>query len=183
MECSAAARIPKHGGSYTRLYAIWSDMKNRCNCESAPSRRWYGARGITVCDEWQRSFEAFRNWAVANGYAETLELDRQRVNEGYSQSNCRWVTRHQQMANTRKRCDGLTSRFKGVCRLPSGTWRAQIVRGGTNTHVGCYPTALAAALAYDAVAYELRGRYAMLNFPERFNRKEVTHFSFISQKE
>ena len=74
------------------LYSVWSAMKQRCfNPKSAPFHR-YGARGITVCDEWRGSARAFISWALAHGWQPGLQLDR-RDNDGpYAPGNCRFVT-------------------------------------------------------------------------------------------
>ena len=93
----------KHGeGGKTRLYRVWTNMKTRCqNPKNKNFERW-GARGITVCDEWRDSFLAFRDWANNNGFEESLSLDRIDNNKGYSPDNCRWVTAKDQARNTRK---------------------------------------------------------------------------------
>ena len=87
----------KHGMYGTRIYNIWNGMKGRCSDISNPN---YGGRGITVCDEWQK-FELFYEWAMANGYDDTLTLDRINVNGNYEPSNCRWATVKMQCNNTR----------------------------------------------------------------------------------
>lgn len=183
-ECSNAEadkRAKKHGESQSRLHVIWCNMKTRCTCPTSVIYPYYGGRGIRVCDEWIVNYEAFRDWATANGYRDVLELDRIDVNGHYEPANCRWATRLQQMANTRKRRDGRTSVFKGVSWCANAKrWRAQINRDGRNTHVGVYRSELKAALAYDDAAFALRGEFARLNFPERKRKllnKEVSHFS------
>lgn len=83
-----------------RLYRIWADMRTRCNNPNFPGYADYGGRGIKVCPEWQ-AYEPFREWAVSNGYADTLTLDRKDNDKGYSPANCRWVTQKEQCNNKR----------------------------------------------------------------------------------
>lgn len=67
-------------------------MRQRCSNPRNTHYGTYGARGITVCEEWEK-FEAFRDWALANGYEASLEIDRIDNDAGYSPSNCRFVTK------------------------------------------------------------------------------------------
>lgn len=85
-------------GPAPRLYNIWMNMKMRCRNKN--DRNWsrYGGRGITVCREWL-DFAAFQGRALANGYNETLTIDRVDNDRGYMPSNCEWVT---QVENTRR---------------------------------------------------------------------------------
>lgn len=97
--CGCARRKPKDKNQ--RLYRIWIGMRQRCYNQVSSAYKHYGARGICVCDEWKNSFEMFENWAVNNGYKETLSIDRIDVNGNYEPHNCRWVTMKVQNNNKR----------------------------------------------------------------------------------
>lgn len=97
----ARKRSYKHGMTYTRLYGIWCNMKDRCSNPNNIGFNLYGGRGITVCDEWCIDFRCFEQWAVTNGYNDDLTIDRVNVNKGYSPNNCRWVTPKEQSRNRR----------------------------------------------------------------------------------
>jgi hypothetical protein len=89
----------KHGCKGTKLYNVWCAMKERCSNPHHKSYKHYGAKGITVCEEWSKSFEKFKEWAESNGYAEGLTIDRKNSKGNYEPNNCRWVTTAEQNRN------------------------------------------------------------------------------------
>ena len=87
-----------HGESGSPLYKTWSIMKERCYNRHNCNFRYYGLRGITVCNEW-KEYTSFRDWAKSNGYKRGLTLERMNRNESYNPNNCCWATRKQQARN------------------------------------------------------------------------------------
>ena len=94
--------VAKHGAAKTKLYGVWTGIKDRCLCENAPAYSNYGGRGIKMCKKWKNNFPKFRKWAVENGYAEGLQIDRINNDGDYEPNNCRFVSRIENNRNTRK---------------------------------------------------------------------------------
>lgn len=82
----------KKYNSYSRLYNIWSAMKQRCYNPNHTAYYRYGGRGIKVCKAWKDNSQAFIEWAIDHGYADGLELDRINNDKNYQPSNCQWIT-------------------------------------------------------------------------------------------
>lgn len=157
-----------HGESHTPLHKMWSMMKQRCCNPNAVGYDDYGGRGIRILIDWADSYIVFRNWALANGYKEGLEIDRKNNDGNYTPDNCRFVTRQINALNRRKLSNS-TSLFRGVswhkrCKC----WYVAIRLNGRTEHIGYFKSELLAALSYDYAAYSAHGNNAKLNFPERY---------------
>ena len=85
--------------AYPRLYAVWAGMIQRCYNPKHASFKNYGARGVTVCQEWRDSFERF--FADMGEPPVGLSIDRIDCSGPYTAANCRWATAAQQRANRR----------------------------------------------------------------------------------
>jgi hypothetical protein len=88
----------KDGKNGSRFYNIWSGMRTRCNNPKSKDYKWYGAKGISVCPEWN-DFSAFYKWAIENGYDDNKTIDRKQSNGNYSPENCKWSTTKEQLQN------------------------------------------------------------------------------------
>lgn len=100
----------KHGASgnhknVDRLYKVWITIRKRCLTTTCKDYKYYGGRGITICEEWN-DFANFKEWALQNGYSYDAKfgectIDRIDVNGNYEPSNCRFVDMKVQAANRR----------------------------------------------------------------------------------
>lgn len=81
-----------HGMRHNRIYRTWINMKQRCYNPNQEGYRFYGARGIEICDAWRTDFKSFHSWAMENGYKENLTIDRINPKGNYCPENCQWLT-------------------------------------------------------------------------------------------
>ncbi|QEG13554.1 hypothetical protein MARVELLAND_23 [Bacillus phage vB_BspM_MarvelLand] len=103
------ARPKEHGMSNHRLHTIWRHMRQRCMNPKDRAYENYGGKGVSICSEWD-TFSEFMHWALTNGYAEGLTIDRLDSNGDYEPNNCEWVTRSE---NTRRARTGKPSGNRG----------------------------------------------------------------------
>lgn len=145
--CYQKQMVTTHGLAKHRLCKTWNSMIHRCNNQGIATYKYYGGRGITVCNEWLD----VRNFIedMYPTFKEGLMLDRIDNNKGYSKENCRWATREVQARNKGARSNN-KSGFTGVhwCNKRK-RWTAQIGVNYKRIHLGYFLTALDAAKAYD----------------------------------
>lgn len=109
-------------GKLTRTYRKWSSMLQRCHNPNHERWKYYGGKGVQVCEEWRNNFEAFL--AYMGEAPPGMWLDRIDNSKGYRPGNCRWVTA-QESANNRN---------QGRNTKP-GSLRQQAIQHGIPYHV------------------------------------------------
>jgi hypothetical protein len=85
-------------GKPTPTYQTWIDMRRRCYNKSHPAYKWYGARGIVVCQDWSLFSMFLRDMGCK---PDGMSLDRIDNDGGYHKDNCRWTTALEQNNNSR----------------------------------------------------------------------------------
>ena len=88
-----------HGLTNTVLYSRWTSMQGRCYNPDKADFNIYGAKGVTVCEEWRTNFVSFYTWAIDNGFSPELVIDKDilcdKLNISpklYSPDTCQWIT-------------------------------------------------------------------------------------------
>lgn len=149
--CGRVRHTTKHGLSRTKIYHIWDNMNCRCYTPSSKNYPKYGAKGITVCDDWNRrnvnGFINFYKWSMSNGYTEGLTIDRIDETKGYYPENCKWTTYEEQNSHLGMNRNNKTG-YTGVCYY-STTNRYVVVISINNKskYVGSFLTLKDAVLA------------------------------------
>lgn len=143
-----------HGLSSHRLYTIHRGMLQRCFNKNAKSYQRYGARGITMCNEWKNDFKSFYDWAILNGYDDELSIDRIDNNGNYEPSNCRWAGDEIQNRNKGKRKNNTTG-FIGVSYIKERKlYLASITVSKVQIKLGVAKTAEEASKIYDSYVFD-----------------------------
>lgn len=141
----------KHGHAQTesrsRVYNTWRGIRQRCNNPKASYYSIYGGAGIRVSPEWDK-FKDFLDWAMANGYDDTLSIERRDPEKDYSPENCHWACMSEQQSNKRKRING-KSNYIGVSKNRS-KWSACVRYKGEMYWLGTFVSELEAAQVRDA---------------------------------
>ena len=101
-----------------RMYATWNNMRQRCENPNRDDYKWYGAKGISVCNAW-KDYANFQAWAKESGYDNSLTIDRIDPTKNYEPNNCRWIPFHEQRENTSQTrkitINGRTQSLKAWC--------------------------------------------------------------------
>lgn len=126
-----------HGMKNSDEYNCWFSMKKRCYNNKEQNYKYYGGRGIKVCDRWKDSFVNFYE-DMGKKPSKNHSLDRIDVDGDYSLSNCRWADQTEQCRNQRLRKDNISG-VKGVSlRKSNNKWYARITVNKKEIHLGYF---------------------------------------------
>jgi len=155
-------QFEKHGLSDTLANNRWRNMRRRCLHTSSQDYADYGGRGITICDRWKNSFEAFYE-DMGEPPTPNHSLERRNVDGNYGPENCYWADASTQASNQRKRARN-TSGYIGAYRIRD-RWQSRVSWQGTEHYLGTFRTREEAAAWRDA--------YIIANdWPHRLNFME-----------
>ena len=127
-----------HGLSHNQFYQTWKNMIRRCTNPNNRDYKNYGARGITVCEEWL-NITNFITWCEST-YIKGMTMDRINNDKGYSPENCRWADKVTQNTNQRK-SSANTSGFVGVYwDISKNKWTAKVRSNNKLINVGTFLT-------------------------------------------
>lgn len=162
-----------HGLTSHPIYHVWRNLISRCYNPKNIGYKYYGDRGIMVCQEWRSTPKSFIEWAEANGWQKGLQLDRIENDKGYSPNNCQFTTGSKNRLNGRLLQINNTSGFRGVAwHKGNKSYRITITVEGYTHYLGQRDTATEAAKARDAFVIK-HNVCTPLNFP--IKRTNLTH--------
>lgn len=148
----------KHLLSDHPIYHTWIAMKRRCANKNNSDYKYYGGKGIRVCEEWLTDFKNFYDWSLASGWEEGLTIDRINSCGDYCPANCRWATAQEQAAN-KGRYKNNSSGYTGVQYykwLKKEPWVATITKDHKCKRIGYAKTPKDAAIIRDKYIIENR---------------------------
>jgi hypothetical protein len=148
-----------HGYRKHPLYNLWNGIKVRCYNKNREGYRYWGGRGIIMCDEWKNSPKSFIEWSLSNGWKKGLTIDRINNDGNYCPENCRFVTHKENILNSRLLQRNNTSGYRGVSYSKrSKRWVVYITINNKAKYLGSFKDKQKAAIAYNDAIVDNRPR-------------------------
>jgi len=141
----------KHGLYKHPIYHTWTDIVAKCYSPNDNGYRFYGAKGITICDKWRHNFQSFFDYVtqLENYGKPKYTLDRINTYGNYEPDNLRWADKRTQTINQRIRSTNTTG-YVGVSMVKAnGKFLSRIGVNYKQTLIGRFGTPIAAAKARD----------------------------------
>jgi len=142
---ASKARQTTHGMAGSPEHMTWRNMINRCTNPITDSYKYYGARGISVCERWRRFDHFFADMGVRP--TPDHSIDRSDCDADYCPDNCSWETRATQAHNKRPQRRSKTGMSGVTWHKPHSKWRACITSCSKKTHLGTFDNLLDACCA------------------------------------
>lgn len=149
IKCSCERKY-RYGLSKSPLYQVWYEIIDRCCNKNRYFYKWYGGKGIDVCENWKGKYGYinFYNWAISNGYKEEkmksgknkLTIDRIDTSKGYYPENCRWVDYTTQALNKDIICTNKSGYIGVSWSKQERKWISTISLNNKTTRIGGYKT-------------------------------------------
>ena len=130
-------------------YHVHRGMKQRCYNKNYDQYSNYGGKGITVCDEWKDNVVEFSKWAVSNGYMRGLTIDRKNNDQGYTPTNCRFITREENNKNKGLYKTNLLGE-RNISQRKNGNYRVTAHKNKKRISLGTYKKLDEAIIARDS---------------------------------
>ena len=128
------------------LYTRWLAMKQRCLNPNSESYKHYGARGITISEEFKDSFESYAKYLLSlpncpKSFPSSYDVDRIDNDKGYKKGNLRWVSRSINNTNQRQKQRKYGSKYVGVnWSITNNAWFSRISYEGKHIFLGYFTT-------------------------------------------
>ena len=129
----------EHGKTHSPLYFVWVGIRQRCNNPKSKSYKYYGAKGVTICSEWDK-FIVFYKWAKVNGWRKGMHVSRKGDKGNYTPLNCTIKTPLKNLAERNKKHGKLTGnqirKAKKMYKQGVTQQKIAVVMGVTQTAIG-----------------------------------------------
>jgi len=109
--------VKKYSKNIPSIYGSYASMMTRCYNKESRGYKYYGAKGVRVCDEWLNSYESFLQWSLKNGWKKGYHLDKDKLGDGklYSPETCEWMT-NTENSKYKRRFAALMFEYNGEMR-------------------------------------------------------------------